>query len=54
MPQFGRTSSGGAATVPWGRLKRLADEDGPLDSAEDEAEIARYMSLLNGFDEDAR
>lgn len=29
-------------------LDRLADERGPLDTAEDEAEIARYMSLLGG------
>lgn len=29
-------------------LDRLADERGPLDTPEDEAEIARYMSLLGG------
>jgi len=29
-------------------LDRLADERGPLDSAEDEAEIARFMRLLGG------
>lgn len=29
-------------------LDRLASERGPLDTAEDEAEIARYMSLLGG------
>jgi antitoxin CcdA len=34
-------------------LDRLADERGPLDSAEDEAEIARFMRLLGGAAEDA-
>lgn len=29
-------------------LDRLAKEDGPLDTAEDEAEIRRYMRLLGG------
>ena len=29
-------------------LARLAHEHGPLDSAQDEAEIARYMQLLGG------
>jgi antitoxin component of MazEF toxin-antitoxin module len=29
-------------------LDRLADERGKLDTPEDEAEIARYMSLLGG------
>jgi hypothetical protein len=29
-------------------LDRLAREDGPLDTPEDEAEIARYMRLLGG------
>ena len=29
-------------------LDRLADERGPLDSAEDETEIARFMRLLGG------
>ena len=29
-------------------LDRLADEEGPLDTPEDEAEIARYMRLLGG------
>jgi post-segregation antitoxin (ccd killing protein) len=31
-------------------LDRLAAEDGPLDTAEDEAEIARFMRLLGGPD----
>lgn len=34
-------------------LDRLADEDGPLDTAEDEAEIARFMRLLGGPDSSA-
>jgi len=29
-------------------LERLAELDGPLDSAADEAEIARFMRLLGG------
>lgn len=29
-------------------LERLAELDGPLDSADDEAEIARFMRLLGG------
>ena len=29
-------------------LDRLADERGPLDSTEDQAEIARFMCLLGG------
>ena len=29
-------------------LSRLADEHGPLDSVDDEAEILRYMQLLGG------
>jgi hypothetical protein len=29
-------------------LERLDREDGPLDTPEDEAEIARYMRLLGG------
>jgi hypothetical protein len=29
-------------------LDRLAASDGPLDTPEDEAEIARYMRLLGG------
>ena len=32
-------------------LDRLADERGPLDSAEDEAEIAHFMRLLGGAEE---
>jgi antitoxin CcdA len=33
-------------------LDRLADERGPLDTPEDEAEIARYMRLLGGSAEE--
>jgi antitoxin CcdA len=33
-------------------LDRLADERGPLDTPEDEAEIARYMRLLGGIAEE--
>jgi antitoxin component of MazEF toxin-antitoxin module len=33
-------------------LDRLADERGRLDTAEDEAEIARYMRLLGGTADD--
>ena len=33
-------------------LDRLADERGHLDTPEDEAEIARYMSLLGGQADD--
>jgi hypothetical protein len=29
-------------------LQRLEDQAGPLDTAEDEAEIARFMRLLGG------
>jgi hypothetical protein len=29
-------------------LDRLSGDDGPLDTAEDEAEIARYVRLLGG------
>lgn len=29
-------------------LERLDEQSGPLDSVEDEAEIARYMRLLGG------
>ena len=29
-------------------LDRLSDEAGPLDTAEDEAEIVRYMRLIGG------
>lgn len=30
-------------------LDRLTEEDGPLDTPEDEAEIQRYMELMRGF-----
>jgi antitoxin CcdA len=35
-------------------LDRLDAEEGPLDSPEDEAEIARYMRLLGGPDPSPR
>ncbi|WP_007514804.1 type II toxin-antitoxin system CcdA family antitoxin [Pseudofrankia saprophytica] len=34
-------------------LERLDEQDGPLDTAEDEEEIARYMRLLGGPADDA-
>jgi len=47
--------AGGAELRPVHRalgelLDRLAGEDGPLNSVEDEAEIARYVSLLSDSD----
>lgn len=36
-----------------GLLDRLAAERGPLDTAEDEAEIARFMRLLGGVPDEA-
>jgi Arc/MetJ-type ribon-helix-helix transcriptional regulator len=36
-----------------GLLDRLAAERGPLDTAEDEAEIARFMRLLGGVSDES-
>jgi Arc/MetJ-type ribon-helix-helix transcriptional regulator len=36
-----------------GLLGRLAAERGPLDTAEDEAEIARFMRLLGGVSDES-